>query len=66
MRVLEHARIRVGGERIEKLSVRLGIHSAEYKANDREAMNLTSEQKAEIRERKETMANAKRDVINPA
>ena len=41
---------------------RLGIHSKMYKAKDREAKNLTSEQKAEIWERKLTTAKSKNEM----
>ena len=40
----------------------LGIHSSEYKAMDREVMNLTSERMTEIWERKVTMAETTKEM----
>ena len=44
------------------LREKLGIHSEEYKAKDREVKNLTSERKAEILERQVTAAKAKKEM----
>ena len=44
----------------DDLMKRLGIHSEEYKAKDRNVRGLTSERKAEKRERKVTRAKEKK------
>ena len=46
----------------DELGERLGIHSEEYKAKDRKAMNFTSERKAEIGERMVTTVKAKKEM----
>ena len=46
----------------DELRERLGIHSEECKAKDREVKNLTSERKAEILEMKVTTAEAKKEM----
>ena len=46
----------------DKLSKMLGIHYEEHKPNDREAKNLTTEQKAKILEQKVTTAKAKKEM----
>ena len=46
----------------DKLREKLGIHSEEYKVNDREVKILTIERYAEIWERKVTSAKAKKEI----
>ena len=41
---------------------RLGNHSEEYRAKDREVKNLTSERKADISKQKVTTANTKKEM----
>ena len=48
----------------DELRERLGIHSEQYKAKDREVKNLTSERKAVIWEWKVTTVKAKKEMLS--